>query len=101
MHRRQMAATGGIQLMFTGFRSVAVAALLVCAFLFPGQAAHAAPISFTSSVAAPIRYFDGSGTYFDVRYDGKPSTATAPCPFNCIRFEERRVGKEGVRTWRY
>lgn len=80
--------------MFTGFRSVAVAALLVCAFLFPGQAAHAAPISFTSSVEAPIRYFDGSGTYFDVRYDGKPSAATGPCPLNCIADLT-----EGVQTY--
>jgi len=58
--------------MSTGFRSVALAALLAGAFLLPGRAAHAVLISFTSSAEAPVRYFDGSATYLDVSFAGKP-----------------------------
>jgi hypothetical protein len=83
MHRRQMAAAGGVQVMFTGFRGVALAALLVFAFLLPGRAAHAVAISFTSTAEAPVSYFDGSGSNFDVRLDGKPSTTGGTCPLVC------------------
>lgn len=69
--------------MFACFRGVALAALLVCAFLLPGRAAHAALISFTSSAEAPVSYFAGSGTSFDVRLDGKPSTNAGACPLTC------------------
>lgn len=69
--------------MSTGFRGVALAALLVCAFLLPGQSAHAAPISFTSSAEAPLRFFDGSATYLDVSFGSKPSGPGGPCPWFC------------------
>ena len=61
----------------------ALAALLVCAFVLPSRAAHAVAISFTSSAEAPVRSFDGSATYLDVSFAGKPSGPGGPCPFFC------------------
>jgi len=70
--------------MSPGFaRLGALAALLACAFLLPSRAAQAVAVSFTSSAEAPVRYFDGSATYLDVSFGGKPSLPGGPCPIFC------------------
>jgi hypothetical protein len=51
--------------------------------MLPSGAAHAVTISFTSTAEAPVRYFDGSATYLDVSFAGKPSGPGGPCPVFC------------------
>jgi hypothetical protein len=65
------------------FRLAALAAVLLAGLILPGGAAQAVTISFTSSVETAVRYFDGSGTYLDVSFGGKPSVPGGPCPTFC------------------